>query len=80
MLELSKEYKVLSLDVRGHGQSSPLKAVYSVSIRLVGDDYPSTVVDTISVGPYPYSIAITPDGSYVYVANAGDDTVSVIGF
>jgi 3-oxoadipate enol-lactonase len=29
--ELSKKYKVLSLDVRGHGQSSPLKAAYSVS-------------------------------------------------
>ncbi len=28
--ELSKDYQVLSLDVRGHGQSSPLKAAYSV--------------------------------------------------
>jgi len=28
--ELSKHYQVLSLDVRGHGKSSPLKRVYSV--------------------------------------------------
>jgi len=28
--ELSKVYQVLSLDVRGHGHSSPLKAAYSV--------------------------------------------------
>ena len=28
--ELSKDYQVLSLDVRGHGHSSPLKAAYSV--------------------------------------------------
>jgi pimeloyl-ACP methyl ester carboxylesterase len=28
--ELSKDYQVLSVDVRGHGRSSPLKAAYSV--------------------------------------------------
>ena len=28
--ELSKDYQVLSLDIRGHGHSSPLKAAYSV--------------------------------------------------
>jgi pimeloyl-ACP methyl ester carboxylesterase len=28
--ELSKDYQVLSLDVRGHGQSSPLRGAYSV--------------------------------------------------
>lgn len=30
MPELSRDYRVLSLDVRGHGQSSSLQRVYSV--------------------------------------------------
>src|SRR5436190_7838970 len=34
---------------------------------------------TFSVGEYPAALAITPDGSQLYVANAFDDTVSVIG-
>ncbi len=36
------------------------------------------VIDTISVGDGPYGVAVTPDGSYVYVTNSYDDTVSVI--
>ena len=37
-----------------------------------------TVVDTIPVGPSPFDVAITPDGSRAYVANQGNGTVSVI--
>ena len=40
--------------------------------------YPNTAVDTIPVGISPRGIAVTPDGSYVYVANQSDGTVSVI--
>lgn len=36
------------------------------------------VVDTISVGLGPMSVAFTPNGKSAYVTNAGDDTVSVI--
>lgn len=36
------------------------------------------VIDTISVGDAPLGIAVTPNGSYVYVTNQDDDTVSVI--
>ena len=36
------------------------------------------MIDTILVGDSPTDAAITPDGSYVYVANMNDDTVSVI--
>ncbi len=36
------------------------------------------MVDTILVGDGPQGIAVTPDGSYAYVANVLDDTVSVI--
>src|SRR6202007_1264327 len=32
----------------------------------------------IGVGPYPRGVAVTPDGSKVYVTNLGDNTVSVI--
>jgi YVTN family beta-propeller protein len=39
----------------------------------------NTVVKTIPVGMGPYGVAITPDGTKVYVANHGsDDNVSVI--
>ena len=32
----------------------------------------------IDVGPSPYGVAITPNGKWVYVANSGNNTVSVI--
>ena len=35
-------------------------------------------VNTITVGIYPLGVAVTPDGSKVYVANSGDNNVSVI--
>ena len=34
--------------------------------------------DSITVGALPHGLAVTPDGSKVYVANKGEDTVSVI--
>ena len=37
-----------------------------------------TVVATISVGDAPIGVAVNPDEDLVYVANANDDTVSVI--
>jgi len=39
------------------------------------------IEDTIAVGQFPIGLAITPDGSKLYVANAafGETTVSVIG-
>jgi YVTN family beta-propeller protein len=36
------------------------------------------VIATATVGPYPYGVAVTPDGDHVYVSNAGENTVSVI--
>jgi YVTN family beta-propeller protein len=38
----------------------------------------NTVVATVPVGIHPVGVAITPDGTHVYVANAFSDTVSVI--
>ncbi|MFJ2477279.1 YncE family protein [Streptomyces sp. NPDC087659] len=37
------------------------------------------VVDTVPVGDEPNGIAVTPDGSRVYVTDFADDEVSVIG-
>ena len=37
-----------------------------------------SVVATIDVGDIPIGVVVSPDGSRVYVANAGDGTVSVI--
>ena len=36
------------------------------------------VVSIIDVGQGPLSVAFSPNGKYAYVANEGDDTVSVI--
>ena len=43
-----------------------------------GATYPNTVIDTISVGNFPGGVVVTPNGNYVYVANAFGDSVSVI--
>ena len=42
------------------------------------DTASNTVVATIPVGNLPTGLAVTPDGTRVYVANDYDDTVSVI--
>ena len=38
----------------------------------------NTVVATVTIGTNPEIVAITPDGSYAYVANQGSNTASVI--
>jgi DNA-binding beta-propeller fold protein YncE len=38
----------------------------------------NTVVTTINVGQHPTGVAVSPDGTKVYVANANSSTVSVI--
>ncbi len=42
------------------------------------DQSSNQVVATVAVGHYPARVAISPNGSLVYVANIGDNTVSVI--
>ncbi|HEY5841655.1 MAG TPA: YncE family protein, partial [Mycobacterium sp.] len=37
-----------------------------------------TGVSTVDVGDGPFGVAVSPDGTRVYVANHGDDTVSVL--
>ena len=42
------------------------------------DTATNTVVATVAVGSLPTGVAVTPDGTHVYVANSNDNTVSVI--
>jgi YVTN family beta-propeller protein len=42
------------------------------------DVSPNTVTATVSVGDFPFGVAITPDGDFAYVTNVGSNTVSVI--
>jgi YVTN family beta-propeller protein len=37
-----------------------------------------TVTNSVQVGSSPWGVAVTPDGTKVYVTNAGSDNVSVI--
>ncbi len=42
------------------------------------DPTTNTTLATITVGSYPYAIALTPDGSRVYVSNLADNKMSVV--
>ncbi len=38
----------------------------------------NSVAETVAVGSGPADVAVTPNGEYAYIANAGSDSVSVI--
>ncbi len=42
------------------------------------DTATNTVTATNAVGSLPFGVAVSPDGTHLYVANGGDSTVSVI--
>ncbi len=42
------------------------------------DTATNSVVVTVTVGTFPTAVAVTPDGTFAYVANGGSDNVSVI--
>jgi YVTN family beta-propeller protein len=42
------------------------------------DTATNMIVDTITVGSPAFGVAVSPDGTTAYVANAADGTVSVI--
>jgi YVTN family beta-propeller protein len=54
-----------------------LGSVVAVAAPAGADDSFS-VVDTVTVGFFPAGVAVSPDGSRVYVANFGGNSVSVI--
>ena len=53
-------------------------AVVALSGRASATTPSKTAVTSITVGPYPFGVAVSPDGSSVWVSNNGDDTVSQI--
>ena len=50
---------------------------YTNDVTVI-DTAMNTVVATVPVGTYPQGVAVTPDGTAVYVTNDNDFTVSVI--
>src|SRR5436189_20063 len=47
-------------------------------VAYVADQSTNTVTATIAVGTTPEELAVTPNGTEVYVANEGSNNVSVI--
>jgi YVTN family beta-propeller protein len=64
------------------GWCAAMVAVVAVMPLVAAAHAPAAVLyrgtGTISVGSYPLGVAVDPAARTVYVANAGDDTVSVI--
>lgn len=59
-------------------QSGPSGTVWVIDPNMIGSTRPYGVVATVTVGPNPFGIAVTPDSKHVYVSNSGGNTVSVI--
>jgi YVTN family beta-propeller protein len=57
--------------------SGPSGRVWVIDPALM-DGTSRAIVATVTVGPNPFGIAVTPDSKHVYVSNSGGNTVSVI--
>jgi YVTN family beta-propeller protein len=66
--------------VTNNGQYTLLDEQHGSSQNAVSviDTATHTVIANVSVGSAPTGLAMSPDGTRVYVANGGDDSVSVI--
>ena len=71
------------------GIGGAIQGIFSALAQLVGLRQPDTVtvqvpvtvaptIVTIPVGTGPGGVAVSPDGRWVYTANYGDDTVTVV--
>ncbi|MGD8278003.1 MAG: hypothetical protein PVH00_08250 [Gemmatimonadota bacterium] len=66
-------------DLVASDDGSTLYAVDQTNFRVVIlDTSTRSLVGSVAVGRYPFGIALTPDGSRVYVANVGQFEYSVI--
>ncbi len=66
-----------SLALTPDGQSL-LVAANQIDSVLVYDTTSLLLSTTVSVGPMPIAVSISPNGNFAYAANMGDNTVSVI--
>lgn len=71
------------------GIGGAIQSIFAAFAQLVGLRQPDSItvevpvsvgstVKTISVGPEPFAVEVSPDGRRVYVSIYGDDTVAVI--
>jgi YVTN family beta-propeller protein len=70
-----------SISFSGSESGTPLtiNPPFPVTYQVTENDaLPGFVVDTIPVGTFPFDVAFNPDNGFLYVANAGSNTVSVI--
>ena len=84
----NKEPSLLSSKARSSGNIYATVAVAIVSVLGSGTQAQSTVISnpapknnvitTVTVGSEPFGLVVSPDNKFVYVANNGDNTVSVI--
>ena len=84
----NKEPSLLSSKARSLGNIYATVAVAIVSVLGSGTQAQSTVISnpapknnvitTVTVGSEPFGLVVSPDNKFVYVANNGDNTVSVI--
>ncbi len=72
-------YQVMAQSCDKEGLTSNWSQPLTVAMAdSAGPGYPNRVVDTVAVGNDPWGVAALPNGSYVYVTNRSDDSVSVI--
>lgn len=68
-------YYPFGLDINPSG--TRLYVTNDASIRVI-DTSTNTIIATVPVGVAPSGVAVSPDGSHVYVTSYGNDTVAVI--
>jgi YVTN family beta-propeller protein len=73
-------YAVILTLLAGTAHAAPFVYITNQNSSTVSviDIATNTVVDTVTVGPLPYGVAVNPAGTRAYVGNAGSNTVSVI--
>lgn len=73
----TRAYVAIDIPGRYSGKSNIDATSHTGAVDVI-DTTKNEVIDRVSVGNYPYEVAVTPDGNKVYVMNYGSNTTSVI--